>query len=56
MAKPVLQRATEKGASVLCGGCYEKMIPYWGLPYSVDECLCDECMETISEMIAEGTL
>lgn len=56
MVAPLLQEALVKGEPVLCGGCYEKTIPYWGLPYPANQCLCDECMDAINEMLSDGTV
>lgn len=45
----------KEGELVLCGGCYEKMIPYEP-PFLPDECLCEDCHREIAEMIADGSL
>lgn len=41
---------------VLCGGCYKVKIPYWGKPYLREECLCEDCMKAISEMMENGEM
>ena len=49
-------KEVKEGDPVLCGGCHKHTIPYWGPPYPPDECLCEECMEVISQMKKDGEL